>query len=162
MWGDFTFIMVFCVGSLLQKLITKTIYMKKLGKQKNKKKFILKILLGFIIGISFGFGIGKMIKSNSRLGGSIEKSLQQNCNCESVTLDGSAVGIQFNKVDGLSNSTFDFTLKNCEYSASAKKEANRLNTILKREIENYDSVDFISFHFKTKNKIESVKIKNEK
>ena len=83
--------------------------MKKLGKQKNKKRFILKILLGFIIGISFAFGMGNMIKRNSNLRDSIEKTLQQNCNCESVTLDDSAVGIQFNKVDGVSNSTFHFT-----------------------------------------------------
>lgn len=134
--------------------------MKKLGKQKNKNRFILKILLGFIIGISFAFGMGNMIKRNSNLRDSIEKTLQQNCNCESVTLDDSAVGIQFNKVDGVSNSTFHFTLKNSEYSTSSKVEANRLNTILKKEVENYETVDFISFHFKTKNKIESVKIKN--
>lgn len=104
--------------------------MKVQNELKRKKRLILKITLGLIIGISFGFGIGKMVKSNKSLVNSVEKSLQQNCNCEDVIAENRAIGIQFNKLDGFSNSKIDFTLKDCSYSSSAEQEANRLNNIL--------------------------------
>lgn len=134
--------------------------MKNQNEKKRKGNFVLKIILGFIIGISFGFGIGKMVKSNNKLGNSIEKSLQQNCNCENVVLENGAIGIQFNNQDGFSNSKLDITLINPSYSSSVEKEANRLHNILKKDVQNFNSVDFITFYFKSKNSTETVKIKD--
>ncbi|SRX52729.1 hypothetical protein [Aequorivita sp. CIP111184] len=134
--------------------------MKSQKNQKRNHKLIVKIILGFIIGISFGFGVGKFFKSEKKLTSSIEKTIQQNCQCESITSNFGAVGIQFSKEDGFSNKKLSFTLINCDYYSSEKEEATRLNEILKQEVENYASVDFISFQFKSEEKNEIVKIKN--
>ena len=134
--------------------------MKIQNEQKRKRNFVLKIILGFVIGISFGFGIGKMVKSNKKLGNSIEISLQQNCNCENVVLENGAIGIQFNKQDGFSNSRLDITLINPSHSSSVEKEANRLHDILKKDVQNFNSVDFITFYFKSNNSTKTVKIKD--
>ncbi|PRX43221.1 hypothetical protein SAMN05878281_2548 [Salegentibacter salegens] len=101
-----------------------------------------------------------MVKSNKSLVNSIERSLQQNCNCESVIVEDRAIGIQFNKQDGFSNSKLDITLINPSYSSSAEKEANRLNRILKKDVENYNSIDFVTFYFKSDDSTETVKIKD--
>ncbi|HCY83316.1 MAG TPA: hypothetical protein DHV22_17815 [Xanthomarina gelatinilytica] len=134
--------------------------MKTRNKTKSTKKLILKLLVGFIIGISFGFGIGKMVKSNTKLTNSIETTLQQNCNCERIESGNSYTGIQFNKNDGISNTKLNFTLLNCDFTSSAEKEAKRLNDVLIDEVEDYDSVDFITFYFKSDVKNETVKIKD--
>ncbi len=134
--------------------------MKTQSKTKSTKKLILKLLVGFIIGISFGFGIGKMVKSNTKRTNSIETTLQQNCNCENIASGNSYTGIQFSKNDGISNTKLNFTLMNCDFTSSAEKEAKRLNEILKSEVEDYDSVDFITFHFKSGEKKETIKIKD--
>lgn len=134
--------------------------MKIQNEKKRKKGLVLKIILGFIIGISFGFGIGKMFKSNGSLVNSIEKSLQQNCNCESAIVEDRAIGIQFNKLDGFSNSKLGITLINPSYSSSAEKEANRLNRILKKDVENYNSIDFVTFYIKSDDTTKTVKIKD--
>ncbi|APS38273.1 hypothetical protein [Salegentibacter sp. T436] len=101
-----------------------------------------------------------MVKSNGSLVNSIEKSLQQNCNCESVIVEDRAIGIQFNKLDVFSNSKLGITLINPSYSSSAEKEANRLNRILKKDVQNFKSVDFITFNFKSKGRTKTVKIKD--
>lgn len=136
--------------------------MKTQNTKNRKRKLIVKVVLAFIIGISFGFGVGKFLKSDTRLTSSIQKTLKQNCKCESVTMEERAVGVQFNKDDGFSNSKLNFTLKNCDYNSSAETEAQRLNTILKKEVENYESIDFISFYFKNEDKTEIIKINNGK
>lgn len=153
--------MVFRDANLVSEVNHKKIFIMKLqNEKKRKKRLVLKIIFGLIIGISFGFGIGKMVKSNKSLVSSIEKSLQQNCNCESVLLENGAIGIQFSKQDGFSNLKIDITLKNCTFYSSAEKEANRLNNMLERDVQNYNSVDFITFYFKSKEGTETVKIKD--
>ena len=134
--------------------------MKTRNKTKSTKKLILKLLIGLIIGISFGFGIGKMVKSNTKLTNSIETTLQQNCNCERIESGNSYTGIQFSKKDGISNTKVSFTLMNCDFTSSAEKEAKRLNDVLRDEVEDYDSVDFITFYFKSDEKNKTVKIKD--
>ncbi|RFN59081.1 hypothetical protein [Marixanthomonas ophiurae] len=134
--------------------------MKTRNKTKSTKKLILKLLIGFIIGISFGFGIGKMVKSNTKRINSIETTLQQNCNCENIESGNSYTGIQFSKSDGISNTKLNFTLMNCDFTSSSEKEAKRLNDILIDKVEDYNTVDFITFHFKSGEKNETVKIKN--
>ena len=134
--------------------------MKTQSKTKSTKKLILKLLVGFIIGISFGFGIGKMVKSNTKRTNSIETTLQQNCNCERIESGNSYTGIQFSKNDGISNTKLNFTLMNCDFTSSAEKEAKRLNDVLRDEVEDYDSVDFITFYFKSDMKNKTVKIKD--
>lgn len=136
--------------------------MKTQSKQKSKSKLILKLILGFIIGISFGFGIGKMVKGNSKVTSAIEKSIQKNCDCESVKSDFSAVGFQFSKENGLSTEQLNLTLKNCDYKFSAKTEARRLNNLLKAEVENYSSIDIIELVFQSKAEKELVTIKDGK
>jgi len=134
--------------------------MKTKNEQRSKAiQFGLKMLIGAIIGLSFGFGVGKMVKSNDGLVTSIEKNLQQNCNCKSVEASWSAVGIQFSKEDGFSNSRIEFTLENSMLTTSAEKEAMRLHTILKKNVDHYDSVDLIIFNFKSGEKYKTVKIK---
>lgn len=134
-------------------------------KSKNQKtnrtlKLGLKILIGGIIGLSFGFGVGKMVKSNSRLGIAMENTLQQNCHCEKVISEGGAVGLQFSKKEGFSNSSKEFTIENAAFPASVEKEALRLHSILENDVADYTSVDLITFHFKTENTQQTVKIKD--
>ena len=123
-------------------------------------KFIAKVILGFIVGISFGFGVGKFIKTDNRLTSSIEKTIQQNCDCELVEKDISSSGIQFSKKDGVSNKTASFILKNCKYEGSAIEEAQKLNEHLKASVEDYDSMDLIELSFQSNKDREIVKIKN--
>ena len=86
--------------------------------------------------------------------------LQQNCNCERIESGNSYTGIQFSKNDGISNTKLNFTLLNCDFTSSAEKEAKRLNDVLRDEVEDYNSVDFITFYFKSDVKNETVKIKD--
>ena len=100
-----------------------------------------------------------MVKSNKTLVNSIEKNLQQNCNCESVKVENRAIGIQFNSNEGFSNSKMGITLENCSYN-SEEKEANRLNNILNKGVPNYNSIDFVTFYFKSKDSTVTVQIKD--
>lgn len=122
-------------------------------KTKNKEihigKLILKVVLGFAIGISIGYGITKFFKSSNRLTASIEKTIQQNYDCESVEKNVSTAGIQFSKEDGLTNLRTSFSLKNCKYKGSAIEEAKRINEYLKRSVENYESIAVLELTFKT-------------
>ena len=112
------------------------------------------------IGLTFGFGVAQGVMANNKLVNAIETKLQQNCNCEIVSSDLSAVGIQFSVDDGFSNSEAGFNLENCTFSTSVETEAIRLNSILKKDIENYNSIDLIYFHFKSSDHIETVKFKD--
>lgn len=134
--------------------------MKTKNTQNRKRKLVIKLILGFIIGISFGFGVGKFIKTDNRLTSSIEKAIQQNCDCESVEKDISTVGIQFSKEDGLTNQTASFILKNCKYEDSAKEEAKRINEFLKVAVDNYEAIDLLELSFNSEENLEIVKIKN--
>ena len=134
--------------------------MKAEKNQNRKRNLIVKVILVFIVGISFGFGIGKMIKSDKRLTTSIEKTIQENCDCESVEKVISSVGIQFSKKDGASNQTASFTLTNCNYESFAMEEAQRINEHLKASVENYASVDIVELTFDSNGEKEIVKIKN--
>lgn len=101
-----------------------------------------------------------MIKSDKRLTSSIENTIQQNCNCESVDKNISSLGIQFSKEDGIANVSGSYILKNCKYEGSAMEEAHRINENLKAAFENYESVDLIELSFQSNGKKELVKIKN--
>lgn len=134
-------------------------------KAKNRKRskparLIFTIIIAGLIGLTFGFGVGKGYMANNKLVNAIENKLQQTCDCEIVKSDISAVGIQFSTNDGLSNSQADFILENCKFSTSEVTEAIRLNNILKKDIENYNSIDLITFHFKSQNNIKTIKIKD--
>jgi len=128
--------------------------------QNRKRKRIVKVILGFIIGVSFGFGITQMIKSDKRLTFSIEKTIEENCNCESVAKNIFTVGIQFSKEDGITNKTASYTLKNCKYKGSAIEEASRINKGLKASVKNYESVNIIELRFKSYGQEDLVKIKD--
>lgn len=134
--------------------------MKTQNKQNRSLKLIAKVILGFIVGISFGFGVGKFIKTDNRLTSSIEKTIQQNCDCELVEKDISSSGIQFSKKDGVSNKTASFILKNCKYEGSEIEEAQKLNEHLKASVENYEAMDLIELSFQSNKDREVVKIKN--
>lgn len=134
--------------------------MKIQNTQNRKRKPIVKVILGFIIGISFGFGVGKFIKSDIRLSNSIKQTIQENCDCESVDINISTIGLQFSKEDGITNQTVSYILKNCEYEGSAIEEAERINDYLKASVKNYNSVDVIEFTFQSNGENELVKIKN--
>ena len=128
-------------------------------KQKNKKKKAIRLavvmLLAGGIGISFGYSVGKYFKSTSRTLNQIEMALKENCNCDSVTFEFSAMGLQFSKEDGVNNKTVAFTLEGNK-TADEKQEAIRLNTILADTVKNYAAIDLITLHFDT----ETIKIKN--
>lgn len=134
--------------------------MKTQNNQNRKRNLVVKVILGFIIGISLGFGITKVIKSDKRLTTSIEKTIQEYCDCESVHKNISAVGIQLSKENGFSNQTASFTLINCKYENSTIKEAERINEHLKTNVEDYVSVDIVELTFQSNGEEESVKIKN--
>lgn len=134
--------------------------MNKQNTQNRKRNLIIKVILGFIIGISFGFGVGKIIKSDNRLISSIEETIKQNCDCESVEKDISSIGIHFSKEDGISNQTASFTLTNCEYKSTVMEEAQRINEHLNKAVENYDSIDLIELTFESRGETELVQIKN--
>lgn len=129
--------------------------------QNNKKskpaRVVLKLAIGAVIG--FGIGISLMVKENDNLTTALEETLQQNCDYESITLNHGVTGIRYSNEDGFTNKTVSFTLKNCVYKSSAKEAAARLNDMLKRDVENYDSVDFSTFYFKSEEKDAIVKIR---
>ncbi|QYA24968.1 hypothetical protein G3I01_05395 [Gramella sp. MT6] len=122
-------------------------------------KLIFTIIIAGSIGLTFGFGVAQGIMANNKLVNAIETKLQKNCNCEIVSSDVSSVGIQFSVEDGFSNSTAGYTLENCTFSTSIETEAIRLNDMLKRDIENYDSLDLITFQFKNSYQQSTVKFK---
>ncbi|MCB7481814.1 hypothetical protein [Christiangramia sediminis] len=133
-------------------------------KAKNRKvkkpiKLIFIMVIAGSIGLTFGYGVGQGVSANNKLVNSIETKLQQNCNCEIVNSDVNAVGIQFSMEDGFSNSQAGFVLENCIFSNSVETEAIRLNNILQKEIENYNSMDLISFHFKNSEQSQTVKFR---
>ena len=134
--------------------------MKTQNKEIHTGRLVIKVILGFVVGISLGYGITKLVKSDNRLTASIEKTIQQNCDCESVEKNISSRGIQFSKVDGISNQTASFILKNCKYEISAKEEAKRINEHLKASVDNYEAIDLIELSFNSEEHLELVKIKN--
>lgn len=129
-------------------------------KVKKSVKLIFTIIIAGLIGLTFGFGVAKGVMANNKLVNAIETKLQQNCNCEIVNSDVSALGIQFSINDGFSNSEAGFILENCTIPVAAETEAIRLNNILKKYIENYSSLDLIYFHFKSSDHTETVKFKD--
>ncbi len=134
--------------------------MKTQNKKNRISKIVLKVILGFAVGITLGYGITKLVKSDNRLTASIEKTIQQNCDCESVEKNISSRGIQFSKVDAISYQTASFILKNCKYEISAKEEAKRINQHLKASVNSYEAIDLIELSFNSEEHLELVKIKN--
>ena len=105
--------------------------MKTQNTPNRKRKLIVKVILGFIIGISFGFGAGKLIKEDNRTTSSIEKTIQQNNNFESVEKHISATEIL--------------------------EEAKRINDSLKITFDNYEQEDIIVIKTKAIGKTELFK-----
>lgn len=128
-------------------------------KLKKPVKLIFIMIIAGSIGLTFGFGVAQGVMANNKLVNAIETKLQKNCNCEIVSSDVSSVGIQFNVEEGFSNSAAGYVLENCTFSSSIETEAIRLNDMLKRDIENYDSLDLITFHFKNSDQQKTVKFK---
>ena len=120
------------------------------------------MLIAGSIGLVFGYGVAQGISANNKLVNTIETKLQKNCNCEIVNSDVSAIGIQFSIEDGFRNSEASYILANCKFSTSLKNEATRLNNILKEDVKNYESLDLISFQFKSSDDIQTVKFKEGK
>ena len=128
-------------------------------KLKKTAKLIFTILIAGSLGLAFGYGVAQGVSANNKLVNTIETKLQQNCNCEIVSPDVHAVGIQFSMEDGFSNSEASYILENCTFSTSVETEAIRLNNILKKDVENYESLDLVSFQFKSSGQIQTVKFK---
>jgi len=131
-------------------------------KQQKIVKLVFTMLIAGSIGLVFGYGIAQGISANNKLVNAIETKLQKNCNCEIVNSDVSAIGIQFSIEDGFRNSEASYILANCKFSTSLKNEATRLNNILKEDVKNYESLDLISFQFKSSDDIQTVKFKEGK
>ncbi len=108
--------------------------MKTHNTQNRKRKLIVKVILGFIIGISFGFGAGKLVKEDNRTTSSIEKTIQQNNNFESVEKYISATEIL--------------------------EEAKRINDSLKIAFDNYEEEDIIEIKTKTTGKTKLFKLRD--
>ena len=131
-------------------------------KTQNKKKkthLVFKLILGAIIGASFGFGVGKMVKSNHIITKNIEQTLNQHCDCESITSNFGAIGIQFSKEDGFSNERLNFTLKNCKSNSSIEEEAVKLSQVLERNVKDFDQIDLLTLHFVSEENSEIIKIR---
>ncbi|MDR5591453.1 hypothetical protein [Christiangramia sp. SM2212] len=122
-------------------------------------KLIFTIIIAGSIGLTFGYGVAQGVMANNKLVNAIETKLQQNCNCEIVSSDVSAVGIQYSRENGFSNSEASFILENCTFPLSIETEAKRLDEILKKDIEDYDSLDLITFQFKNSTQHKTVKFK---
>lgn len=97
-------------------------------------KLIVKLCLGFIIGISFGFGVGKFIKEEKQIPSSIENTIQQNNNLESLEKHISTVGIL--------------------------EEAKRINDSLKIVFDNYEEEDIMVIKTKTTGKTELLNLRD--
>jgi len=128
--------------------------MKVLNELKGIKKSSLGMWVAIIIGLHLGFG--KTEQSNKELNASIEKTLLQNCNCESVVSQVKGTGISYDKDYGLSLSKLEFTLRFCDFDNSMEEEANRLNKILKRNVEEYKTKGLVVFNFESVNKMQSI------
>ncbi|MGO3182463.1 MAG: hypothetical protein ACTIJ9_06485 [Aequorivita sp.] len=131
--------------------------MKAKTKSKSTKKIILTLMLGAFIGISVSYG--SMVESSEDLNTSIERLLLHNCDCENVKSKDRGIGIEYTKENGLKNSQLEFTLINPRFNTSTEQEANRLNNILRRNIDKYDTIDLVTFNFQSKDTTQSVDIK---
>ena len=130
--------------------------MKVRNEVKGIKKSSLGMWVAIIIGLQLGFG--KTERSNQALNASIEKTLLQNCDCESVVSLGKGIGISYDKERGLSLSKLEFTLRFCDFDTSSEEEAIRLNNVLKRNVEDYKTKGLVTFNFESENQMESIDI----
>ena len=113
--------------------------------------------VAIIIGLHLGFGVTE--RSNKELYASIEKTLLQNCDCESVVSIGKTSAIQYRKNSGLATSDLEFTLKFCHLNTSLEEEAERLNNVLKRNVAEYNTKRLITFNFESEDQVKSIDIK---
>lgn len=130
--------------------------MKVVDELKGIKKSSLLIEIALILGLHLGFG--KTERSNKELNASIEKTLLQNCDCESVVSLGKGTGIAFDKERGLILSRLEFTLRFCDFDTSSEEEALRLHNVLKRNVEEYKTKGLVTFNFESGNQVESIDI----
>lgn len=130
--------------------------MKVLNDLKGINKSSLGLWVAILIGLHLGFV--KTEQTNKKLNASIEKTLLQNCNCESVLSSGKGTGISYDKARGLHLSNLEFTLRFCEVATPLEDEANRLNKVLKRNVEEYKTKGLVTFNFESKDHTKSITI----
>ena len=133
----------------------------KTQKNNTLKKILIAafIAIGLFLAIPFGFGMYSGFKLHTGVTGEIETTISNHCNCESVTSDISAMGIQYSKEDGMTHQKASYILTDCNFTGSAKEEAIKINDALKRDVEEYEKLDIIELTFQFGEITETVKIK---
>lgn len=91
----------------------------------------------------------------------MESLIKENCDCEDVSIDIYSKGIQFDKKGNFSTEKVEYALKNCRY-ISINTEAEKINSILKSQIKDYEEFDSIELNFISNTKHETVTINNGK
>lgn len=117
------------------------------------------LILGLCIAIPFCYGMYVGYTSHTGTTGAIKKVLEEECNCKTIDFDHSAYGLQFSREEGVTGESAAFILKDCQETAKAHEETERLNKIFLEKIEGYASLDIIHFQFKDgeDNKVVTVK-----
>ncbi|CAL2102989.1 conserved protein of unknown function [Tenacibaculum sp. 190130A14a] len=89
----------------------------------------------------------------------IKTLLTKNCNCETVSINTYYKGIQFDSKGNFTTEKVEYTLNNCSYK-SLNQEAQKINTVLKNNIENYKRFDCIELNFVSAQDHKSISINN--
>lgn len=123
-------------------------------------KYIGLLILGFFVGV---FIMGAVNGAKAALNGdkseAIKNVLIEHCDCESVNQFMYMKGIQYSTEDGITNEKVEYELTNCTYENLAS-ETFRLNELLKKEVHDYEDVDFLKLEFVGAEKHETIIIKN--
>jgi len=140
-----------------QELISKMTIMKT---AKKITKTILLLIVGLFVGV-FIIGAVNGVKDALKADKSeaIRTTLLKHCDCESINSFIYAKGIQFSKTDGVSNEKAEYELLNCKYE-NLDQEVERINKLLKSEVEGYEDLDVLKLEYVGKEKHETITIKN--
>jgi hypothetical protein len=92
--------------------------------------------------------------------GDIITALENECNCEEVSLDISAYGIQFSKTDGVTGDKVSYLLKNCTFETNANDFVAKFNKQQCATIDGYADLDLIEYQFHAGEEQQVITVKN--
>lgn len=134
--------------------------------QKNTKvKSVIKIVVGglaLLLAIPFCMGMYVGFTTHTGTTGEIEKTLKEQCDCNSIKVDHLAYGLQFSRKDGVTGEKVSYVLKDCNFQGTIFNEAAKLNSILLDKVDGYAAIDVVQLHFINGNQQEEIEIINGK
>lgn len=121
---------------------------------KNKLFIAIVLILGFLLFDALVLDV--CIDGNDK-SAEIIQSLEENCQCDSITKNSSSVGLSMSKEDGfILGNTYSFTLENCMFD-----DIKKINQLVSNNSEIFNDIEFIELVLKANSEEESIiKIKN--